>query len=193
MRGAAIPENREMKKIIFSFFRQRQALSTFLQSPMEWLTCCQNTWTCCYFLWKKTEFPFFEFPYMWVLPVGFGVSAPFQFVLGCTLLTPNFSWLAGQPHWVRALCCEMHPCCTPRLLPYPIPLSNPRREPHPYLTITLPPSLQFTSISSWEQTRVLESRQTPTSTCCTARRKSTTIPLAFVPYSEARSNVQLST
>ncbi len=32
---------------------------TFLWSSIEWLSFCQNLWTCYYFLQRKTEFPFF--------------------------------------------------------------------------------------------------------------------------------------
>ncbi len=38
---------------------------------------CQNWLTCYYFLWKKTEFPFFVFSCFWVLPVNC-ISALFQ-------------------------------------------------------------------------------------------------------------------
>ena len=35
---------------------------TFLSSPIEWLTFCQNLLTCCYFLWKKLNFHFLNSP-----------------------------------------------------------------------------------------------------------------------------------
>ncbi len=61
----AIPENREMKKNEILFFLSkmhcRQVL-TFLQSPTEWLTFCQNWWTCYYFLWKKLNFHLLDSP-----------------------------------------------------------------------------------------------------------------------------------
>ncbi len=70
---SAIPENiGKEKKMKFSFFSIKdihcQQVLTFLWSPIEWLTFCQNLSICYYFLWKKTEFPFFEFPYLRVLP-----------------------------------------------------------------------------------------------------------------------------
>ena len=66
----AIPEKREMKKkwnLVFSIKDMHcQPVLTFLQSLIEWLTFCQNSLT--YFLQKKTELPFSEFPYFLVLP-----------------------------------------------------------------------------------------------------------------------------
>ena len=41
---------------------------TYLSSPIEWQTFCQNSWTCYYFLLKKTEFPFLVFSYFRVMP-----------------------------------------------------------------------------------------------------------------------------
>ncbi len=43
---------------------------TFLWSPIKWLTFCQNWSTLLLFsiFYRKTEFPFFEFPYFQVLP-----------------------------------------------------------------------------------------------------------------------------
>ncbi len=71
--GWAIPENKDMKRMKFSFFHQRHALSTsfdifvvtyrvtnFLPKLMDMLL----------FFGEKTEFPFFEIPYFRVLRVG---------------------------------------------------------------------------------------------------------------------------
>ena len=48
-------------KIQFFFcLRHCWQVLTFLKSPIKWLTFCQNSWTCYYFL--RTEFTFLEFP-----------------------------------------------------------------------------------------------------------------------------------
>ena len=69
----AIPENREMKEMKFSFFfHQRHALSTSFGNfvvTSEWLTFCQNWWTCYYFLWKKLNFHFLNSPIFGCCPV----------------------------------------------------------------------------------------------------------------------------
>ena len=63
----AIPENREMKKKWNSvLFCQRHALSRSFDIfvvTFRVTNFCQNSLTCYYFLWIKTEFPFFEFHY----------------------------------------------------------------------------------------------------------------------------------
>ncbi len=61
----AVPENRDMKKMKFSFFRQRHhcpQVLTFLWWPIEWQTFCQNSSTCYYFLWKELNFHFWFSP-----------------------------------------------------------------------------------------------------------------------------------
>ncbi len=61
--GGQYPKIGKWKKMKFSFFRQRhQPVLTFLQSPIEWLTFCQNWSTCCYFLWKKLNSHFLNSP-----------------------------------------------------------------------------------------------------------------------------------
>ncbi len=49
---------------------------TYLSSPIEWQTFCQNSLTCYYFLRKKTEFPFLVFPYFRVMPEQFTFAFP---------------------------------------------------------------------------------------------------------------------
>ncbi len=39
---------------------------TYLYSPIEWLTFCQNSLTCYYFLWKKLNFHFWFSPIFWL-------------------------------------------------------------------------------------------------------------------------------
>ena len=61
----------------------------------------------------------------------------------------------------------------------------------PSLYVSLRHNHHITQITSDHQhlpLRALASRQTPTSTCCTATIKSTTIPLAFVLTQKARSS-----
>ena len=67
----ATPENREFKK------KKRnsaikdmhcQPVLTFLWSPIEWQTFCQNSLLCYYFLWGRNWISIFWFPYFRVLP-----------------------------------------------------------------------------------------------------------------------------
>ena len=64
--GLAIPQNRDMKKNEIQFFsikdmHCRQVL-TFLWSPIEWLTFCQNSWTCYIIFCRKNWLSIFWNP-----------------------------------------------------------------------------------------------------------------------------------
>ncbi len=68
---SAIPENREMKKMKFSFFHQRHALPTsfdIFAVTYRVTNLLPKLVDMLLFSAEKTEFPFFEFPYFWVLP-----------------------------------------------------------------------------------------------------------------------------
>ena len=72
---------------------------TFLWSPIEWLTFCQNSLICYYFLWKKTEFPFFEIPYFRVLPcmISDGASQSLRDKCGGSSLLRCHHWSRWVP------------------------------------------------------------------------------------------------
>ena len=85
----------EKKKKKFRFFPVKdmhcRLVLTFLLSPIEWQTFCQNWSTCYYIPWKKLNFHVFSSPFFWALP-SFGSVAKWCQQQGWEFQIWNLHW-----------------------------------------------------------------------------------------------------